>query len=319
MDTSLDHFDDEDLKMIAELQKGDGDSDGLASGTNDSGTQANADNGGQSTQTEEAGTAEANDTNTQGNGQDANAGAQASGAGSTETQQADRPAGDLRQALRSARRNEKSLKQQLEQVLRENAELKSKLPEGMTDANGDPDMAALEADYPAFAAVIKKQQADIAELRRSSASGASGQHDGNSTEFTPPVLPVEVQEVVDDIPELLAMQLNPDQTGWKLAVQYDASLRADPDWSAKPDAERFAEAARRALQKTGGAKSTPTEKDAAEAARARAAEKAAQAGRRAPESLSDFGAAGNTPEGANLSRYQRMSEEDIVADLLRGG
>lgn len=323
VDTSLDHFDADDLKMLADLQKDDGNSDDAGTGADASGQQANAANGGQSEQANGAATGEGNDT--QGSGQAAAAsGAEssdASGNQNTEGQKVDRPAGDLRQALRAARRQEKSLKHELDKVLRENAELKAKLPDGMTDANGDPDMAALEADYPGIAAVVKRQQQEIAELKGATAQAAQRQDDsGVSQEFTPPVLPAEVQEVVDDIPELLGLQLNPDQTGWKLAVQYDASLRQDPDWATKPDAERFAEAARRAIAKvTPSQKTTPTAQDAAEAARAKAAEKAASAGRRAPESLSDFGAAGTAPEGANLARYQRMSEDDIVADLLRGG
>jgi hypothetical protein len=127
-----------------------------------------------------------------------------------------------------------------------------------------------------------------------------------------------VQEVVDDIPDLLALQHNPDQAGWQLAIGFDVALQNHPTWRDKTPTERFAEAARRAKAEIAPTQATTrTEPPDPEAVIKAALDKAP---RRQPTSLSDFGGGAATePEGSQLQRYAKMSDEDILTDLLRGG
>lgn len=305
MDTSLDHFDEEDLALIEAL-KADDDAQDL--GTQEEpnlNPQADADTGVTSEQDKE-GTQEAepkaNDAPTP--------------ASQQEAQPGDQGHGDVKAALRASRRAERKAREELAKATRELEELRAKV--GTATAADDLD-DQLAADYPQIAEALKKRDEQIAELKKAQGAVANAeQATQQQADFTPPELPLEVQEIVDEIPDLLALQHNPDQTGWKLAVAFDNALQAHPTWATKTPQERFAEAARRAKAEMRAAPPAPTS-DTASEARAKAAQAVAAAARRQPETLSDFGGAGNEPEGNNLHRYQRMSDDDIVADLLRGG
>lgn len=139
--------------------------------------------------------------------------------------------------------------------------------------------------------------------------------------FTPVTFPVEVQLVIDTVPELLALQYNPDQTAFKVAQKQEAILRLLPEWEGKTDAERYAEAARLATTLVkgsttaappppiSGAQPTQAERDAALAAAQRAA-----AGN--PVAIGDL--RGGAQPTNQVPDYTKMgSDEDIMADLDR--
>jgi hypothetical protein len=325
MSTSMDQFDADDLKVIAELAREDGVDLGLNSeagagdpqasanqgatpGAADGGTSAQASSSG-----DNAGASNTNDDSTQ-QGQQGNA---ASGTQADEQQ----AGGNLKGALRASRRAEHRAKAERDAALAELERLKQLNPAGAADPNA-PDLEALEQDFPAIARVVKSQAQQIEQLSRQVGANTQGDNTQGG-DFTPEQLPAAVQQIVDEIPGLLDLQHDPDQTGWTLAKGYDAVLRTHPTWGTKPETERFAEAARRAKaelsQAPASAPAPSPAPSAQQTAQQRAAAAAAKAATRTPESLSDFGGAATEPDGTNLARFTRMSESDIEAELLRGG
>lgn len=319
MDTSLDHFDAEDLALIEALGEGGKNSgDGTGNDVTNTNQQAGTQQGASSEQGGKAGSDATTKTDdVQGGAADQGAGTQGDGA----ADQAGND-GNVKAALRAARRAERRALQESDRLKRELDEIKAKLPAGAIGDDGDLD-DTLAQDFPQIAAALKKRDERIAQLNdqlKASSQAAAEQ----SSDFTPPLQPAEVQDVIDEIPTLLAMQHNPDQTGWKLAIGYDAVLFNKPKWANRTPAERFAEAARLAQAELSPSTSQsssaqPTAAEQAEAARLKAAQAAAAAGRRNPETLSDFGGAASEPQGSNLARFSKMSDSDIEAELLRGG
>lgn len=319
MDTSLDHFDEEDLAIIKALEGEDGAS--TADGSNATNQQATDQTG---TAGEQGGkqatesTSETSDSTSAAGTQANTSEADAAASAAADSQDA----GNVKAALRAARRSERRAREALEQTRRELEELKQRTP-AATDKDGELDESIAE-DFPQIAAALKKRDDQLARLNEQLAQRTREAGAEQDPEFTPPTLPLEVQEVVDEIPDLLALQHNPDQTGWKLAVGFDATLRAHPVWGEKSAEERFAEAARRARKELGGdapsqQQSTTNPSETQAAARAKAEKAVAAAARREPETLSDFGGAAAEPEGSNLARFSRMSDDDITNELLSGG
>lgn len=317
-DTSLDHFDEDDLAIIEALKA---DDDSNPDAANASSQQAATNTGGQGEQGGQqanTGTSDASDS-TSANDAAGGAAQQAADANAANEGQ---DAGNVKAALRAARRSERRARDALERTQRELEELKKRTPEA-TNTDGELDEALAE-DFPQIAAALKKRDEQITRLNEQLNQRQQESGNERDPEFTPPVLPLDVQEVVDEIPELLDLQHNPDQTGWKLAVGFDATLRNHPVWGVKSAEERFAEAARRARKELAGeapalqqqSANTPS---AQEAARAKAEKAVAAAAKRQPETLSDFGGAAAEPEGSNLARFSRMSDDDITNELLRGG
>ncbi|MCH8180255.1 MAG: hypothetical protein IIA02_10795 [Proteobacteria bacterium] len=332
MDTSLDHFDAEDLALIEALGEGEqGSGDGTGQDATNTDQQAGTQQGASSEQGAKAGT----DTTTKtddgqgaaaGQEPGAQAGAHAGTQTEVQTEQASND-GNVKAALRAARRSERRALQESDRLKRELDELKASIPAGAAGADGELD-EALAQDFPQIAAALKKRDQLIAQLNeRVKAADQAAASSTASAEFVPPLQPPEVQDVIDEVPLLLDMQHNPDQTGWKLAIGYDAVLLNSPKWANRTPSERFAEAARLAHAElnpgTSTAQSTtdaaPTAAQQAEAARQKAAQAAAAAGRRTPETLSDFGGAASESQGSNLARFSKMSDADIEAELLRGG
>ena len=320
MDTSLDHFDADDLALIKTLES-DGDGSTETSGNTDTTTSQQA--GTQQSASSAQGGSDGSGAATSGNDvQGAAAGQGAGEQGSAATEQASH-GGNVTAALRASRRAERRATQEAERLRRELEEVKAKLPAGATNADGELD-ESLAQDFPQIAAALKKRDELIADLSgRIKAADQAAAGTQADAEFVPPLQPAAVQEVIDEIPSLLAMQHNPDQTGWKLAIGYDAVLVNHPKWASKTAAERFAEAARLAevelATSTTPQGAAPTAAQQAEAARQKAAQAVANAGRRQPETLSDFGGAASESEGSNLARFSKMSDADIEAELLRGG
>lgn len=306
VDTSKDHFDANDLELLNSLRGADGDEGELPNADGASIQQAAHVNASseQGTDSQQAnGTGQAvEETVNQGDNQNASAQNQSGG--------------DLRQALRAARRSERQAREAARRAEEELEQLRQKVGAGAEETDPDADLQ----DFPQVAQALKRRDQEIATLREQLGSGAANNGTAQQPEFQPPQLPTEVQEVVDDVPGLLALQHNPDQTGWQMAVAIDQQLRLHPAWKDKPDAERFAEVARRATQELSQSQVTPPAPSRQEADPAKVIDAALKnAPRRQPETISDFGGTATEPEANNLARYQKMSDEDIVNDLLRGG
>jgi hypothetical protein len=334
MSTSLDHFDDEDQKILASLgiNPNGADTEDGTGNTSATDGNANADSG---TTRQATGT----DAGTSAQGQaDANAAGAANGSDdaantasmSNAAQDEQQAGGNVKAALRASRRAEARAKQERDAAMAELERLQKLVPGEAAGDASDADLEALAQDFPGIAKVVKAQAQQINELNQRVAGANPGASTQASADFTPPALPLDVQSVVDEIPALLDMQHNPDQSGWQLAVKYDAALRNDPDWEDASAQARFEEAARRAAAKLGptnapapaappaarGSSPTPSPQQTAQQ---RAAAAAAKAATRTPESLSDFGGAATEPAGSNLGRFLRMSETQIEDELMRGG
>ena len=220
---------------------------------------------------------------------------------------APQPGGDTRAALRASRRAEQRAREEAARLRAELEALKAAVPaQQEDDPMSDEEIERAERDFPLLgktARLVKeaaKRQA-TAPVQQAPATG----------EFIPPTLPPQVQDIVDASPELLAWQLDPDQSRFTLAKTIDGLLEGDQHWSNKPVAERFQEVVRRVTAAMGTAPvSAPPVNTAAVLA---------AVPRRTPETLSHIGGGGgvNNPT-PTADRYMQMSEEQIIADLLLG-
>lgn len=213
-----------------------------------------------------------------------------------------------RQALRAARRSERRALEAVARLEGEVEALKAKggEPAQASDDLDDPD---LEADFPAVAKALKQSraqlqavQAELGELRRQPSAA-------QEVEFVPPHLPDNVQDAVDEIPELLAWQTTEaGQDKWALAVQADNLLRVSPKWKDKPMVERLAEAARRVrLELDEPTASIPSQ---ATNTRRDPAAVIASAERTAPVTLSDLRGGQATEHTQRLSRADMQGMDD---------
>jgi hypothetical protein len=231
-----------------------------------------------------------------------------------------KPQGDVRAALRAARRGEHKARQEAERLRRENEELKSRaasLEQSKEEDITDEELETLSADSPVAAKAVKVLRAKMAAIaKQAPAPVAEKQAD---PEFEPPTFDPQTQEDIDSTPDLLAWQHSPDQTAFRMAVAEDAKLQNHPKWKGKPQAERFAEVARRVKAEFSEADPpTPTPQPPPKP-KANVDEAIANAQRIKPRSLSDIGGGGeSTTVDDSLGRYSRMSDEDIEADLLMG-
>jgi hypothetical protein len=225
--------------------------------------------------------------------------------------------GDVRGALRASRRAERQARERAAQLEAELEETRKRIPapadEGVTDA----ELAELEADMPIVAKALKETRALKASLPKAPAPAPQAQ-----TDFVPPVQPAHVQDAIDDIPELLQMQNDPDQSAFKLAVQTDALLRELPKWADKPLAERLAECARRVNAELGTSAPAPQPPapPAPTTQRRVPAAAVAEAPRVHPTTLSDIaGGAAPTTVVPGVKQFMSMSDEDIMDALQRHG
>lgn len=215
--------------------------------------------------------------------------------------------GDLRAALRASRRAEQRAREEARRLAEEVSSLREKVgKEPNPDELTDEEIEAAAVDFPLLAKVAKLARSSAT----TTAASAQEQNTGEGQEFTPPALPVEYQDAVDQVPDMLSWQLNPDQTAWEAAKRMDTYVLTLPGWADKPLAERFAEVARRIKADIGASSQATTQRiDPTKAIEA--------APRAAPSTLSDLGGGGATKPASNLDRYARMSDDEIVADLAR--
>jgi len=219
------------------------------------------------------------------------------------------PQGDTRAALRASRRAEKRLREQMEQLQRENEALRQgKAP--VDTSISDEELAILDQDFPLQAKIVRRQRELEQQLAQTAAINAP------EPEFEPLSYDPEVQEVIDTVPDLVAWQYDPaSQDKFARAIQYDKALAVDPDWQGRSASERFAEAARRTQAALAPATPAAPAAPAVPAAKPRldATQVIENAPVEGPKGISDFrGGASATPPSVN---YKGMTDEQIMASL----
>ncbi|WP_429059012.1 hypothetical protein [Aeromonas jandaei] len=206
------------------------------------------------------------------------------------------------EVLEQARNETKQLREQLAQAQQAQAErdkLQALLEKNGIDPSVDPDdisqeeLEQLAQDYPdlgkSIAAIARKLQ-----------------------KLEPQAVPQQVQPVAN--PVQAALQAVPDLAAWRdgdqdrfdMALTIDDKLQADPAWSNKPLAERFAEVARRTKLAFGDEVEAPPAK-----APSKAAEKPADF---IPSSPSALGQTHQAP-ATGVERYGSMSQTELVGEL----
>jgi hypothetical protein len=219
--------------------------------------------------------------------------------------------GNVKAALRASRQQEKRLRTELERLKEENETLKKGGSHEDLDLT-DEELADLKANFPSQykVAMIAKQLRETQQQTRDLEDGNDG--------FQPPQYTPEVQEVIDQVPDLLAWQHDEaSQDKFARAVEYDNALRADPDWKGKPVTERFAEAARRVRAATaaqGPAPApSPTPAPAPAGTRTDPAAAIADAPTDGPKGLSDLRGGGTA--NAPALDFNKLSDAEIIASL----
>ncbi|WP_421295756.1 hypothetical protein [Aeromonas sp. 604534] len=206
------------------------------------------------------------------------------------------------EVLEQARNEAKQLREQLAQSQQAQAErdkLQALLEKNGIDPSVDPDdisqeeLEQLAQDYPdlgkPIAAIARKLQ-----------------------KLEPQAAPQQVQPFAN--PVRAALQAVPDLAAWRdgdqdrfeMALTIDDKLQADPAWSNKPLAERFAEVARRTKLAFGDEVEAPPAK-----APGKAAEKPAD---HIPSSPSELGQTHHAP-ATGVERYGAMSQTELVGEL----
>lgn len=218
------------------------------------------------------------------------------------------PTGDVRAALRASRRAEHGWREKAQRLEREVDELRKKVPADTSHVLTDEELAEAKefAENPVVGKLLK-----IAE-KAASAPAPAPAAEPQETGFQPEPLSPEVQEVVDDIPELLAWQNDPaKQKLWAAAKAEDTYLRMHTAWADAPLADRLAEVVLRVKADAGITTSPPNAAAPAAAP--------VQAPAVAPMTLSDMpGGGGDQPGPSRLARYQSMTQEQIFDELARG-
>ena len=206
------------------------------------------------------------------------------------------------EVLEQARNEAKQLRERLaqsQQAQVERDKLQALLEKNGIDPSVDPDdisqeeLEQLAQDYPdlgkSIAAIARKLQ-----------------------KLEPQAAPQQVQPVAN--PVQAALQAVPDLAAWRdgdqdrfdMALTIDDKLQADPAWSNKPLAERFAEVARRTKLAFGDEVEAPPAK-----APGKAAEKPAD---HIPSSPSELGQTHHAP-ATGVERYGAMSQAELVGEL----
>lgn len=206
------------------------------------------------------------------------------------------------EVLEQARNEAKQLREQLAQSQQAQAErdkLQALMEKHGINPDVDPDdisqeeLEQLAQDYPdlgkSIAAIARKLQ-----------------------KLEPQAAPQQVQPVAN--PVQAALQAVPDLAAWRdgdqdrfdMALTIDDKLQADPAWSNKPLAERFAEVARRTKLAFGDEVEAPPAK-----APSKAAEKPAD---HIPSSPSELGQTHHAP-ATGVERYGAMSQADLIGEM----
>ncbi|AZU47951.1 hypothetical protein E4630_16180 [Aeromonas hydrophila] len=206
------------------------------------------------------------------------------------------------EVLEQSRNETKQLREQLAQAQQAQAErdkLQALLEKNGIDPSVDPDniskeeLEQLAQDYPDIGKALMAVASKLDKLE-------------------PQAAPQQVQPVAN--PVQAALQAVPDLAAWRdgdqdrfdMALTIDDKLQADPAWSNKPLAERFAEVARRTKLAFGDEVEAPPAK-----ASGKAAEKPAD---HIPSSPSELGQTHHAP-ATGVERYGAMSQADLIGEM----
>lgn len=144
--------------------------------------------------------------------------------------------GDVRAALRASRHEAQRLRDDARALAEENERLKKLVPAATAPKLDAAVVNDLKSYAPQAAEHLERLERENAELRTRATTAAPAPA---TRGFVPESFDAATQSEVDDVPELLAMQYNPDQTAWKLAKRADAMLSDLPAWQGKTNAERY--------------------------------------------------------------------------------
>lgn len=235
------------------------------------------------------------------------------------------PGDPARGALRAARAGERRAVAERDRLREENEALRKKLetvpkapdPHAITDE----EIESAAADFPLIGkiarAVRNAPPAAAPVAAPAAAPAAPVAAPPSHPEFVPLELPPDLQDAVDNVPELLAMQHDPDQSRFKLAQAIDGMLDNHPKWKGKPLEERFAEVVRRVNAEFGAAPAAPAPAPAKPKDPQAAIDNAPV---RTPKAASEIGGGSGADQGNDLARFAQMSEDDVMNELIaRGG
>ncbi|HDO1312957.1 hypothetical protein ACE1B4_08535 [Aeromonas veronii] len=206
------------------------------------------------------------------------------------------------EVLEQARNETKQLREQLAQAQQAQAErdkLQALLKKNGIDPSVDPDsiskeeLEQLAQDYPDIGKALMAVASKLDKLEPQAAS----------QQVQPVANPV--QAALQAVPDLAAWR-DGDQDRFDMALTIDDKLQADPAWSIKPLAERFAEVARRTKLAFGDEVEAPPAK-----APGKAAEKPAD---HIPSSPSELGQTHHAP-ATGVERYGAMSQADLIGEM----
>lgn len=223
--------------------------------------------------------------------------------------------GDLRPALRASRKAEERARREVERLRGEVEELRKsvKPPAPSDDGLTAEELEQAESDFPVFAKLARQNKALTEKVEALLSKQPTSFEQTADPEFVPELLPLELQEIVDNIPDLLSWHQNPDQTAYEMAKIEDQKLLIHPTWKHRSNADRLAEVTRRVNADLNEAAPKPSKP------RVNVEDAIANAPRVRPNTLSDIGGGGDIPKSAsNMGRYSQMPDEDIEADLLSG-
>ncbi|MFQ1917871.1 hypothetical protein ACK35P_10710 [Aeromonas veronii] len=206
------------------------------------------------------------------------------------------------EVLEQARNEAKQLREQLAQAQQAQAErdkLQVLLEKNGIDPSVDPDniskeeLEQLAQDYPDIGKALMAVASKLDKLEPQAAP----------QQVQPSANPV--QAALQAVPDLAAWR-DGDQDRFDMALTIDDKLQADPAWSNKPLAERFAEVARRTKLAFGDEVEAPPAK-----APGKAAEKPAD---HIPSSPSELGQTHHAP-ATGVERYGAMSQTELVGEF----
>lgn len=205
------------------------------------------------------------------------------------------------EVLEQARNEAKQLREQLAQSQQAQAErdkLQALLEKNGIDPSVDPDsiskeeLEQLAQDYPDIGKALMAVASKLDKLEPQAAP----------QQAQPVANPV--QAALQAVPDLAAWR-DGDQDRFDMALTIDDKLQADPAWSNKPLAERFAEVARRTKLAFGDEVIPPAKVPG------KGAEKPADF---IPSSPSELGQTHHAP-ATGVERYGAMSQTELVGEL----
>lgn len=185
-------------------------------------------------------------------------------------------------------------------------------PPAASDLSAD-DLEALKEDFPTVYKAVMASMAAAKALEtklqpvEDSVRSAAAERERSATET--------VQDAIDSVPKLAHIQAT-NAEAFEMAKQFDTMLRGHPAWGDKPLAERFikvtemVESAIGTIDLPGSKQASPSAKDLARAAKAKAEQDAKASRTNVPTSLSEF------PAGQHAAQDEREAAEQLTHQQL---